>query len=72
VEPIPANGPREHYLRGRADLDDQGRLTARAFEDQDSSRISIFAAANALIRLPADTPALEEGALVDVLMLDAR
>jgi molybdopterin molybdotransferase len=68
---LPANGPREHYLRARADVDGDGCLTARAFEDQDSSRISIFASANALIRLPADAPALEARALVDVLMLDA-
>jgi molybdopterin molybdotransferase len=68
---LPANGEREHYLRARAELDGEGRLTARAFEDQDSSRIAIFAAANALIRLPADTPALAAGAPVEVLMLDA-
>ena len=69
---LPENGPREHYLRARVEIDDQGCLTARAFEDQDSSRISIFAAANALIRLPADAPAQAQGALVDVLMLDAH
>jgi molybdopterin molybdotransferase len=68
---LPANGPREHYLRARAEVDGDGCLTARAFEDQDSSRISIFASANALIRLPADAPAMEARALVDVLMLDA-
>jgi molybdopterin molybdotransferase len=72
LEPMPANGQREHYLRALAELDDQGCLAVRAFEDQDSSRISIFAAANALIRLPVDTPALEKGDLVDVLMLDAH
>ena len=72
VQALPANGPREHYLRARAEVDDQGRLVVRAFEDQDSSRIAIFAAANALIRLPPDTPALEKGALVDMLMLDAH
>jgi len=72
LKALPANGQREHYLRARAQLDDQACLTARAFEDQDSSRISIFAAANALIRLPQGAPALEEGALVDVLMLDAN
>ena len=72
AEALPANGPREHYLRARAEVDDQARLTVKAFEDQDSSRIAIFAAANALIRLPADAPALERDALVDVLMLDAH
>jgi molybdopterin molybdotransferase len=67
---LPANGPREHYLRAHLDSDGEGRLTVRAFEDQDSSLISIFAAANALIQLPRDAPALEQGALVDVLRLD--
>jgi molybdopterin molybdotransferase len=67
---LPANGAREHYLRAHLDSDGEGRLTVRAFEDQDSSLISIFAAANALIKLPADTAALEAGALVDILSLE--
>jgi molybdopterin molybdotransferase len=67
---LPANGPREHYLRSALSADPEGRLTVRAFEDQDSSLISVFAAANALIRLPANAPALSAGALVDVLPLD--
>lgn len=67
---LPANGGREHYLRARLDCDCEGRLTVHAFEDQDSSLISIFAAANALIKLPADSPVLETGALVDVLPLE--
>jgi molybdopterin molybdotransferase len=66
---LPANGGREHYLRSALKPDDKGRLTVRAFEDQDSSLISIFAAANALIRLAPDAPAQEEGALMDVLPL---
>ena len=71
VRALPANGPREHYLRARTAIDNEGRLTAQAHEDQDSSRIAVFAAANALIRLPPDAPELEAGALVDILMLDA-
>ncbi len=43
----------------------------RGFDNQDSSLLSIFAAANALIRQAADTPALAEGALVDVLLLSS-
>jgi molybdopterin molybdotransferase len=69
-EPLPANGPREHYLRALLETDEEGRLAVRAFEDQDSSLISVFAAANALIRLPPDAPALMAGALVDVLPLE--
>ncbi len=64
---LPANGPREHYLRARLDVDGQGRQTVKAFEDQDSSLISVFAASNALIRLPPDAPETPAGALVDVL-----
>jgi len=32
--------------------------------------ISVFAAANALIRLPANAPSMSAGALVDVLPLE--
>jgi len=67
---LPANGPREHYLRSLLSSDPEGRLTVRAFEDQDSSLISVFAAANALIRQPVDAPAMPAGALVDVLALE--
>jgi len=66
---LPANGPREHYLRGLLDVDADGQLTVRSFEDQDSSLISVFAAANVLIRIPPDEMALAQGALVDVLPL---
>jgi molybdopterin molybdotransferase len=69
TQALPANGPREHYLRALLNVDEEGRQTVRAFEDQDSSLISVFAAANALIRLPADAPALPDGAMVDVLPL---
>jgi len=68
---LSANGPREHYLRARWQSDEEGRLTVTAFEDQDSSLISIFAAANALIRLPPNLPVQAAGAPVDMLMLDA-
>lgn len=69
-KPLPANGPREHYLRSTLAVDEDGRLTVRAFEDQDLSLISVFASANALIRLPAGAAASPAGALVDVLPLD--
>ncbi|MEZ0279625.1 MAG: gephyrin-like molybdotransferase Glp [Methylibium sp.] len=68
---LPANGKREQFLRARCDIDQDGQLTACAFGNQDSSLLSIFAAANALIRQAADTPALAEGALVDVLLLSS-
>jgi molybdopterin molybdotransferase len=66
---LPANGPREHYLRARLESDETGQMTVRSFEDQDSSLHSVFAAANALIRLPPNAPAMAAAALVDVLPL---
>jgi len=66
---LPANGPREHYLRARLEVDRDGQQIVQAFEDQDSSLISVFAAANALIRLVPDAPASAAGRLVDVLPL---
>ena len=66
---LPANGAREHYLRAVLDVDSQGQQQVRAYDDQDSSLISVFAAANALIRQPADSPPLAAGALVEVLPL---
>lgn len=67
---LPANGGREHYLRARLDCDSEGHLTVRAFEDQDSSLISIFAAANALVQLAPNASAMEQGALADVIAWD--
>jgi molybdopterin molybdotransferase len=68
---LPANGPREHYLRARLAADEEGWLTVQAFENQDSSLLSVFAAANALIRLDPGAPAMAPGAMVDVLPLDS-
>jgi molybdopterin molybdotransferase len=70
VNSLPANGPREHYLRSQVSVDGEGVFSVRAFEDQDSSLLSVFAAANALIRLAPNANALQAGALVDVLPLD--
>jgi len=70
VEALPANGPREHYLRAHVGSDGDGRLTARAFENQDSSLLSVFSAANGFIHLAPDEPARDAGALVDILLLD--
>ena len=71
AQPLAANGKREQFMRARCDVDRDGQLTVRGFDNQDSSLLSVFAAANALIRQAADTPALAEGALVDVLLLSS-
>lgn len=67
--PISANGPRESFLRGIAEPDEQGVRKVRAVPDQDSSLISPFLSANALIHRRANAPASETGELVDIVTL---
>ncbi len=69
AQPLPANGPREHFLRGRLSSHNGG-LEVTAFDDQDSSLVSVFAAADCLIRQPANSPALDAGDLVALLPLE--
>ena len=68
AKPMPANGPREHWTRGRLVTID-GVLQAEAMSDQDSSLVSVFAHADALIRREAEAPAAEVGTVVDILRL---
>lgn len=67
--PLPANGPREHWMRARLETV-EGVVMARPFRDQDSSLVSVFALADALIRQAADTGPLEAGAVIEVLRLE--
>ncbi len=70
AEPMPANGPREHYLRAELANPEDGTLEARPFPDQDSSLVGVFARADALIRRPAGAPAVAAEAVVEVIRLD--
>ena len=67
--PLPANGPRTHFMR--AILDETGP-TARvaALASQDSSLTKALAVANALIVAQPNAPALATGETVEVLRLD--
>ena len=66
--PLGANGPREHWMR--AQLSHAGGMViARAYRDQDSSLVSVFAASDALLVRLAGAPALSAGDVVDVLPL---
>ncbi len=65
----PANGPREHWMRARLTSGPDGFVLAEAFADQDSSLVSVFASADALVRRPGGAPALAAGALVEALLL---
>ncbi len=68
AQPIAANGPREHWMRAK--LTHEGGATfAEPYRDQDSSLVTVFAQADALLRRPPNAPALEAGELVEVLPL---
>jgi molybdopterin molybdotransferase len=67
--PLPANGPREHWARAALSSQDGG-LWVQPMTDQDSSLVSVFARAGALVRCPSRMPAAEAGTVVEILLLD--
>jgi molybdopterin molybdotransferase len=67
---VAASGPNECYLRAVATTGEDARRRVRPSDNQDTSLVSVFAAANALIRRPAGAPAVASGALVELLLLD--
>lgn len=69
VAPLAATGPREHWMRARLAVDAEGRLTANAFPDQDSSLIGVFSQADALLRRRPGAPAAQAGDTAEVLPL---
>jgi molybdopterin molybdotransferase len=66
---FPANGPREHWMRARLTSGADGSVTAEAFADQDSSLVSVFASADALVRRAGGAAALSAGELLEALPL---
>lgn len=62
---LPANGPREHWMRARL-----GPEGVTPFPDQDSSLVTVFAAADALLRRPAGATAATAGDSVEIIRLD--
>jgi molybdopterin molybdotransferase len=65
---LPANGPREHWMRARLGFSG-GEVTVQPYRDQDSSLVTVFAAADALLRRPPDMAASSAGGVVEVLPL---
>lgn len=59
---LPANGPREHYMRAR--LTDEG---LDVFGSQDSALLTVLSEARALIARPPHDPARNAGELVEYL-----
>ncbi|MEK7429564.1 MAG: gephyrin-like molybdotransferase Glp [Pseudomonadota bacterium] len=68
AKPLAANGPREHWMRAKLTYEG-GAVLVEPYRDQDSSLITVFAAADALLRRPGGSPALAAGDLVEVLPL---
>lgn len=68
--PVPANGPRQHYMRARLARDGEGRLTAVPATSQDSFALAPFAIADAMIVRPVDAPAAGTGTHVPILRID--
>ena len=66
--PLPANGPREHWMRAKLSFQG-GSVTAQPYRDQDSSLVSVFAVSDGLLRRPAGAPASAVGDVVEVLPL---
>ncbi len=69
---LPANGPRQAYLRASLSLGDDGALHTALLPNQDSAALSSLATAQAFIIRPAGAAAVEAGQQVPVLLLDAR
>ncbi len=65
--PLSVNGSRETYLRAAPVTDESGQAWVEAPAKQDSSLLSVFARAQALIVRAPDAPEAPAGALVDVL-----
>jgi molybdopterin molybdotransferase len=68
TEALPANGPREHWMRAKLAYA-EGGVTVTPYRDQDSSLVSVFAAADALLRRPSGAEAAPAGSVVEVLPL---
>jgi len=65
---LPANGPREHWMRAKVSHADGGAVVT-PYRDQDSSLITVFAAADALLRRLPGAPAAAAGEVVEALPL---
>lgn len=64
--PLAPNGPREHYMRALIETDADGVRHVRPMIDQDSSLVTVMAAANGLLRRLPGAAGLEDGAEVEV------
>jgi molybdopterin molybdotransferase len=67
--PLPANGPRRHYVRGTLSRSGVGFLQVTPISETDSSHSSSLAMADALIIQPEDDSGRRAGEIVEVIPL---
>ncbi len=67
--PLPATGPREHWMRAARAIDAEGRVRVTPFPDQDSSLIGVFSRADCLVKRPVGAPPAATGDVVELLPL---
>ena len=66
---LPQNGDREHFMRASIKPNTDGSIIAFAHDNQDSSLLSPFRNANALIRRAPNAPALPAGDVAECILL---
>ncbi len=69
VTALPANDKRQDYVRARLTRGADGVLRAETFSRQDSSMMQVFAQSDCLIVRPPHAPAVDAGAVCNVMIL---
>lgn len=70
TKPLKDNDRRQDYLRSFAEQQPDGTYLITPFDKQDSSLMSIFAKANALLIRPPFAPLQKEGDLCDIILFN--
>jgi molybdopterin molybdotransferase len=69
AEDLPANGPRQHYMRAVSEWTAEGVRMVRPIPVQDSSLMADFARADCLLVIAPNAPALSKGGRVKIIAL---
>ena len=69
AEDLPANGPREHYMRAVSEWTGEGERLVRPLPAQDSSLMADFARADCLLVVAPNAPARKKGERAKILTL---
>ena len=67
---LPANGPREQWMRAALSTDSEARTVIKPFAQQDSSLVGVFSRADALLLRKTGAPAAIAGSTAQFLPLD--